>query len=316
MSLRPMRTRESRARRAWSRASPGARRPRRRCATPALRRRPEPRPRSCGRPSPGRRLRGSVAWRNRARRWPRSRTDSSRSTSFWSCVPGDEADLLQAHAAVTGAKSDVLADQAARGTREGKGVRRGGGQLARERSVRGLEEDRAPIGQDLVEVHLVFVDAEDEGLVRSRERGRRRGHRGGRGAEGALLAAAGTRARFTVPFASPVAGRKSGSASPRMNTKMNNTATMMKMPPKVMTPTASRSRSLTRRMREPCAARRSRMLAAWAGGAAAAIGSLSVSQDLRFNRTLGPGGIPPGPRIRDYSILASSCFTISAGRGR
>jgi hypothetical protein len=60
---------------------------------------------------------------------------------------------------------------------------------------------------------------------------------------------AGTAARSTVPLAAPLAGRKRGSDSPRMKTKMKRTATMMKRPPKVMKPTAKRSISFTRRSR-------------------------------------------------------------------
>ena len=50
-------------------------------------------------------------------------------------------------------------------------------------------------------------------------------------AAGASGGSTGTAARFTVPRAAPVAGRKSGMASLKMKMKMNETATMMKMPP-------------------------------------------------------------------------------------
>ena len=53
-----------------------------------------------------------------------------------------------------------------------------------------------------------------------------------------------------MPLASPRAGRNSGSASPRMNTNMKDTAMMTNTPPSVMKPTAKRSTSLTRAMRE------------------------------------------------------------------
>jgi hypothetical protein len=94
-----------------------------------------------------------------------------------------------------------------------------------------------------------------------------------------------------------------------MNTKMNETATMMKMPPKVMNPTASRSRSFTRRRRAAWYFTRWRMSSCGALGAAAILVSpLLVGEDAEAARGR--------PRTSRYSSLASSCFTMSAGSGR
>ena len=79
----------------------------------------------------------------------------------------------------------------------------------------------------------------------------------------------GTEPSVTAPLASPLAGRNSGTDSPRMKTKMKSTATMMNIPPKVMNPTAKRSIRLTRRSRLDCALTRCRMSIVAGGGSAA-----------------------------------------------
>ena len=104
--------------------------------------------------------------------------------------------------------------------------------------VLGAEEHEAGVGRDVVQVALVLVDADGERL---RVRGVLAGRGEGDGRE---------------PLALPP--RKSGIASAKMKMKMKRTLRMMKTPPKVITPVAARSTSLTRAIRLVAAAIRSR----------------------------------------------------------
>ena len=125
----------------------------------------------------------------------------------------------------------------------------------------------------------------------------------------------GTASSPRVPRAAPVEGRKSGNASLKMNTKMNETAMITKKPPAVMIATARRSMSFTRLMRAACPFIRSRMLGTLgAEGTAAAMGvSLASPGEALLE---GPGAGDPPREGNPYSSLASSCLAISGVTGR
>ena len=102
-----------------------------------------------------------------------------------------------------------------------------------------------------------------------------------------------------------------------MKTKMNETAMMMKMPPKVMKPTAKRSMRLTRliRLAWPGPARGYWTGRRVAAGAAAAM--VVIVLFLASCASCRPGaGFPRPGTTGNYSSLASSCLAISAGSGR
>jgi hypothetical protein len=105
-------------------------------------------------------------------------------------------------------------------------------------SVREAEDDEVGVGRDLVEVLLYSSAPKASGVpcgVPPR-----------------------TPASEIFPSLSPFAPRKRGTASAKMKTKMKRTLRMMKRPPKVITPVAPRSTSLTRAIRLEAAAIRSR----------------------------------------------------------
>ncbi len=104
-----------------------------------------------------------------------------------------EADLLQGHPAVARGQGHVFALEAAGGAADGRPREGGGGNLPGVGPVGRLEEHRAPVGQDLVEVHLVLVDAEHEGLEIRGWRSFRGGRGGGGRDHGGLGSAAGRR---------------------------------------------------------------------------------------------------------------------------
>ncbi len=193
---------------------------------------------------------------------PRSRSSMSRSLSVWLLEHRPEAHLEERDPAVGGARGDEVPGRLREAAVTAAPSRPGIGISPVQRAVRAAEEDDA--------ARPASPRRGTSGTRRRRPRAaprhaRRRRPRPGR----------------ACPASLPSRPGRAASPPPKMKTKMKRTLRMMKTPPKVMTPVAARSRSLTRR--DPLGRGRHPLANAEAGG-----GHVSGSGDVRRGGASGP----------------------------